>query len=64
MHTKTTYNPHRSCSCRMCRAGRGMAYGQYAHRHAERVFRHTNKIALRLDPVNYETVLVRTDYTD
>ena len=61
---RNKYNPHKSCSCRMCRYGRGTKYGQFKLREAERTDRHLTKVLLKQDPYNYEPVLVATDYTD
>lgn len=61
---RSKYNPHKSCSCQMCRFGRGTKDGQRTLKQAERTERHLTKVKLKQDPYGYEPVLVATDYTD
>ena len=65
IHTNTKRNEHPACGCRSCRRGAGTAFGQHIHTYINRAIRHATKIALKkLNPEDFEPILVSTPYTD
>ena len=65
IHTNTKRNEHPACGCRWCRRGAGRGFGQYIHTHINRAIRHATKVALKkLNPEDFEPILVSTPYTD
>jgi hypothetical protein len=46
MVTNTKHTLNKSCSCRMCRRGRGSVWGQQVHRSTNRKLRHEGKAKL------------------
>jgi hypothetical protein len=55
---------HKSCSCSMCKRGRGSSFGQEVRRANERKLRRLAKEALRRDPENAEVAPISSPYTD
>ena len=58
------YNPHKACSCRACRYGARSKAGKYVHRAINRKLRRIDREKLRADPLNYESTILSTPYTD